>query len=493
MLAAIDVGTNAVRLKIARILSDGAIEPLHEERDPIRPGEGVFKSRVMRKEVADRLLSTLRRYAALSKRHGARVRAVATSAIREARNRDEILRRVHRECGFELDVVSGREEARLICLGVLRGKAPSQRSILIDVGGGSTEVASAKGETPTNLWSIALGAVRLSETFDTSKPLDAKGLKMIRAYASELVSESLPSHVIGMPQAALGSSGSIRALVGYAATPGTGHATRKQIVRAVKELALMTMEERRAHFEPGRAEVILAGAVIVEAVMKGLHLESVAAVPSGLRDGILVDLIRSGRGQAYDPSLPDAALSLGRRFGLDERHARQVAGLSLELFDQLADLHKLPASLRPLLEAAALLHDVGHAVNYQKHHRHTFYLIDQADIPGLADHQRHMVASIARYHRGSPPAPTHNAMAGFSTDEVQQVTKLATLLRVADCLDRSHHQPVKHVRARMATVQVALKVVSDRPVDLELWDASREAELFRRVFRKRLELVWARR
>lgn len=493
VLAAIDVGTNAARLKVARALPDGTLEPLHEERDPIRPGEGVFKSRVMRKEVADRLLSTLRRYGALAKRHGARVRAVATSAIREARNQDEILARVSRECGFELEVVSGREEARLICLGVLRGKAPSQRSILIDVGGGSTEVASAKGETPTNLWSIAIGAVRLAETFDTNGALDAKTLKMIRAYALELVTEALPAHVAGAPTAALGSSGSVRALVQYAAAPGTGHATRKQISRAVKDLAAMTIDERRSHFDPARAEVILAGAVIVEAVVKGLHLESITAVPSGLRDGVLVDMIRSGRGQVYDPSLGEAAMTLGKRFGVDERHARQVASLSLELFDRLAPLHKLPVSVRPLLEAAALLHDVGHAVNYQKHHRHTFYLIHQADIPGLSDHQRHMVASIARYHRGSPPSAEHTAMVGFSAIEVQQVTKLATLLRVADCLDRSHHQPVRHVRARTENGRVSLKVVAERPVDLELWDAAREADLFRKVFRKRLHLDWARR
>ena len=493
VLAAIDVGTNAVRLKVVRVLPDGRLEPLHEERDPIRPGEGVFKSRVMRKEVEDRLLSTLRRYAALCKKRGARVRAVATSAIREARNQNEILARVYRECGFALDVVSGREEARLICLGVLRGKPPNQRSILIDVGGGSTEVASAKGEHPLQLWSLALGAVRLSELFDTREALDAKGLKMLRQYAAELVGESLPAHIAGGPVSALGSSGSVRALVGYAATAGTASATRKEITRSVKDLAAMTMVQRQAHFEPGRAEVILAGAVIVEAVLKGLHLESVVAVASGLRDGVLVDMIRSRRGDVYDPSLAEAAMALGTRFGFDPKHARQVAGLSLDLFDRLATLHKLPASMRPLLEAAALLHDIGHAVNYQKHHRHTYYLIDQADIPGLADHQRRLVAAIARYHRGSPAAATHTAMTGLSTLEVQQVTKLAALLRVADCFDRSHHQPVKALRARTVLGKVIIKVIAERAVDLELWDAAREADLFRAVFHKRLELTWAKR
>lgn len=493
MLGAIDVGTNAARLKIVRVGADGAFEPVHEERDAIRPGEGVFKSRVMRKAVADRLLATLRRFGALCKKHGAVMRAVATSAVREARNRDEVLARVRSECGFSLEVVSGREEARLICLGVLRGSRPQQRSLIIDVGGGSTEVASAKGETPLELWSIALGAVRLSELFDTRAALDSKQLKLMRTYAAELVAESLPAQIAGAPMEALGSSGSIRAVVNYAAAPGTAFATKKQVSRAVKQLAAMSLGDRGSHFEPHRAEVILAGAVIVEAVMNGLHLESIAAVSSGLRDGILVDMLRSRRGGRADHSLVQAATDLGARFGVNAKHARQVAVLAMGLFDDLQGLHHLPVELRPLLEAAALLHDVGHAVNYQRHHRHTYYLIDQADIPGLADHQRRMVAAIARYHRGSAPLATHAAMAGLSRTEVMQVTKLSTLLRVADCLDRSHHQPVKRVRCRNVGTKVSLRVVSERPVDLELWDAHHEAALFRHVFRKGLELTWVKR
>ncbi len=154
ILAAIDVGTNAVRLELARVLPDGALETLHQERDPVRPGEGLFKTGVIKREVADRLMSTLRRYAALCRRYGARVRAVATSAMREARNRDELVRRARREAQLNLEVVSGREEARLICLGVLHGKPPLKRSLLIDIGGGSTEIVYAFGEHPRELWSL---------------------------------------------------------------------------------------------------------------------------------------------------------------------------------------------------------------------------------------------------------------------------------------------------------------------------------------------------
>jgi exopolyphosphatase/guanosine-5'-triphosphate,3'-diphosphate pyrophosphatase len=488
VVAAIDIGTNAVRLKLGRVLHDGSLETLHEERDPVRPGEGVFKTRVIRREVADRLLSTLRRYAAMCKRHRARVRAVATSAVREARNRDEILKRIHRETGLEVDVVSGKEEARLVCLGVLRGKPKSHRSLLLDVGGGSTEVAIADGENPQALWSLSLGSVRMSETFDTSGPVERKQLQMMRQYAAEAAAESLPRSIGRQPRVALGSSGTFRAIITYAAAEGTGHVTRKQLSRAVEEIAIMTAEERRTHFDARRAEIIVGGAVVVEALVRHFRLESVTAVESGLRDGLLVDLLRRRREQLSDPSLTETIVGLGRRFDFDESHGRQVAALALQLFDGLARLHRLPAHLRPLLEAAALLHDLGHAVNYQRHHRHTFYLIQNADLPGLADHQRLMVARIARYHRGSPPEAGHATMDGLSSAEVQQVRRLAMLLRLADCFDRSHHQPVRALRASLRGAVCGIRLVSPKPVDLEMWDAQREASLFTKVFHKRLEL-----
>src|SRR5512140_3496822 len=183
VVAAIDVGTNAVRLEIARTLVDGSLETLHQERDPIRPGEGVFLTGRMPPEVEDRLVATLRRYAALCRRYGARVRAVATSAVREAKNGRDVVRHVRAEAGLNLEIVSGREEARLICLGVLRGRPPTARAILLDIGGGSTEVATAVGEVPTDLWSVPVGAVRLTQIFGTAARASASQLAVLRGFA----------------------------------------------------------------------------------------------------------------------------------------------------------------------------------------------------------------------------------------------------------------------------------------------------------------------
>ncbi len=492
VLAAIDVGTNAVRLEMVRPLPDGSLELLHQERDPVRPGEGLFTIGSIPRPVADRLLAVLRRYAALCRRYGAKVRAVATSAVREARNREAIVRRVRREAGLDLDVISGREEARLICLGVLHGKPPTARSLCVDVGGGSTEIASAIGETPTNLWSVALGAVRLAELFDAQGDVSSKKLKLLRGYAAEAIGEAIPGRVRGYPRVALASSGSARAVVAFAAAEGTAHATPRQLSHAVETLVEMGPDGRRRRFDPRRADIIVTGAVILETVAHHLELEAVTAVERGLRHGVIVDLFRRRVRNIRDHSLIDAAVALGQRFHFDEHHARQVARLSLTLFDELAPVHRLPLSVRPFLEAAAFLHDLGNVVSYQKHHRHTQYLIENADIPGLADRERNIVARIARYHRRSTPELHHAGMERLSLTEARLVRKLATLLRIADSLDRSHQQPLRRIHVSSSAREVSIRIDARAPIDFELWDVARETTNFRRVFGRRLRLESSR-
>lgn len=488
VLAAIDVGTNAVRLELARPDPDGALETLHQERDPIRPGEGVFATGSMPRETADRLLSTLRRYAALCRRHKALVRAVATSALREARNSADIVRRVREEAGLDLEVVSGKEEARLICLGVLHRKPPSTRSLLVDIGGGSTEVATATGEKPDNLWSLALGAVRLSEVFNASRSVTPKQLRLMRSFVAEVVRKTLPEKLPRLPHVALGSSGTINAVVSFAASDNAGSASVRQITHAVETLAGMPPERRRKRFDPRRADIIVSGAVILEGVAKHLGVDSVAAVNRGLRDGLLVDLLYRQDTSRDDSSLTDAVLAIGQRFYFDEKHARQVARLALTLFDQLAALHQLPLSTRPYLEVAALLHDIGLAVNYERHHKHTYYLIHHADIPGLSERERELVARVARYHRRSAPDLKHSGLEGLLPSEARTVRKLATLLRVANALDHSHQQAIKELKASQGREGVTLHLRTRQPLDLELWNVERQIANFRSVFGKRLSL-----
>lgn len=481
--AAIDVGTNAARLEMATVDREGQLETLHSERDPVRPGEAVFKTGAMPRAVADRLLATLRRFGALCRRYNARVRAVATSAVREAKNGAEIVKRAREEAGVELEVISGKEEARLICLGVLHGKPKRAANLVIDIGGGSTEVIHAYGERPQSLWSTALGSVRLTELFDASKQITPKQLKLMRKYAAEIVGEAMPRGIKGAPRTALGSSGSIRAVVSYAADGG--FASTEQISESVDELVELGPAGRRTRFEAGRADVIVAGAVTLEAMCHHLGLKGVTAVDAGLRTGLLIELARR-RAKDDDHVALDAAIALGRRFHLDERHGAQVARTAMSLFDDLAGMHRLPAVARTYLEVAAFLHDIGHAVSYQRHHKHTYYLIKNADFPGLSDRERDLVARVARYHRRSPPETAHADMAGLTLSDAQLVRKLSTLLRLADALDRSHHQPLSKVKAVPNGRSVELKLYSRAPIDLEMWDAEHELPVFRRVFKKAL-------
>jgi exopolyphosphatase/guanosine-5'-triphosphate,3'-diphosphate pyrophosphatase len=491
MLAAIDVGTNAVRLEIAKPLPDGTLETIHQERDPIRPGEGVFTSGVIARPVADRLLATLRRYAALCRRHRARVRAVATSAVREARNRDEIVKRVRDETGLILEVVSGREEARLICLGVLDGRSARARSLVLDIGGGSTEVAVGLGEKPTALHSVALGAVRLTEIFTSSGKVSKERLAVMRSYAAEAFRDQLPD---ALPRlgVALGSSGTINAIV--SAGSASRRMTRRRLEKTVTGLADLTLAERRRQFEPRRAEIIVAGAVILEAAMKHLGLDEVVAVDTGLRNGVLKDLVlrTPAAAEAAAAQRTRSAAAVGRRFGFDEKHARQVAHLSLQLFDQLAGLHGLPASARSILEAAALLHDVGHTVSPQRHHKHTFYLVQNADIAGFSDQERNLVALVARYHRRTPPERGRPDLEELGPSELRVLRRLVALLRIADSLDRSHHQPVTAVRATLRGPVVRVVARTRAAIDLELWDVARESAWFRAAMGRRIEVVASR-
>lgn len=493
ILGAIDVGTNAVRLELARVLTDGSMEGLHTERDPVRPGEGLFRSGLISREVADRLVATLRRYSALCKRYGARVRAVATSALRDARNRDDIVRRVKREAQLTLDVVSGREEARLICLGVLHGKLPHQRSLCIDIGGGSTEIIFANGDQPKDLWSLDLGAVRLTELFEVKDTLPPKKLELMRNFAREMLNERVKGPTKGLPTSAIGSSGTIGAIVAFARSEGYGHTTIREVSAAVEELAEMDSVKRRKRFDPRRADIVVAGAVVLEAVMLRFKVQTITAVDRGLREGILYDLLKRRKVDANDHALTDAAIALGRRFHFSETHGMQVSRLALTLFDELATLHQLPAAARPYLEVAALLHDIGHAVNYQKHHKHTQYLIISSDLPGLTERERVMVALIARFHRRSNPDVSHELMQPLAPAEFRVVRKCAALLRVADSLDRSHQQPVKSLTAQVRGRNVALSVKARASVDLELWDLQHELELFREVFGKSLQVTLSNR
>ncbi len=289
-LAAIDVGTNAARLKIARATRGGRLDVVHSERAAIEPGEGVFADGVMRAAAVERLCATMERFAENCRFHGADVRAVATSALRSARNRDSVVARVRRHSGVHLEVIDGLEEARLTALGVLHGRDDDERTLCIDIGGGSTEIMLGAGERLVSAHSIELGGVRLRQTVGDE-------LAALRSAARAAVAGfegRLGRRWIGDDATALGCSGSVRTLIAFATSEARRWVTRHELSGTVEELARLS-EADRARIFGRRGKIALPAAVILEQTMQRLGLWAVRATRRGLRDGVLVELARTRR------------------------------------------------------------------------------------------------------------------------------------------------------------------------------------------------------
>ncbi|MCU1279882.1 MAG: exopolyphosphatase [bacterium] len=287
-LAAIDVGTNAARLKIGRV-RDGYVEVVHSQRAPVEPGQGVFERGIMARPVVDRLSAALSDFADVCRFHRADVRAVATSALRTARNRAAVVARIERDTNLQLEVIDGAEEARLTALGVLAGAAPDERALCIDIGGGSTEVMLGEGDRLAAASSIEIGGARLRQQVED----DVHALRDAARAALGSLDAALARRWVGEDVTAIGCSGSVRALVAFATAGARRYVTRHELSSAVDELGRMTLDQRARFFERRRAPVILPAAVILEETMKRLGIWAVRATRRGLRDGLLVELRRA--------------------------------------------------------------------------------------------------------------------------------------------------------------------------------------------------------
>jgi exopolyphosphatase/guanosine-5'-triphosphate,3'-diphosphate pyrophosphatase len=284
------VGTNSVRLAIAHVGPDGSLTPLHDERETVRPGEGVFTDGVMSDAAVARLIAVLHRYRELGQEHRARLRTVATSAFRHASNADDVVRRVRWEVGLDLEIIAGREEARLVCLGALHDRRAAARSLVVDIGGGSTELVLAQGKAPVALWSLPLGCVRLTELATRAQCLhDQDALAFMRRLAGEALDEVPLDHAPRGMRVAIGASGTVRALVAHAAD-GALQAGRRQIEALPEALVALGPDGRSRRFEPRRADVILAGAVLLDELARRLRLTGVEVAAGGLREGLILDM-----------------------------------------------------------------------------------------------------------------------------------------------------------------------------------------------------------
>ncbi len=483
-LAAIDVGTNSFHLVVARVVGDTRFEVIAREKDVVRLGSGGGDMKVLTPAAIQRGVDALRHLKRIADISDAPVRAVATSAVREAENNDEFVRRAREEAGVEIEVVSGIEEARLIHLGVLQALPVFERRLLLcDIGGGSTELLIGQRGSVLASRSLKLGAVRLTTRFFPGERLHPGAVSSCRTFVRSTLAPFAKEVEAHGFEVAIGSSGTILALTAMAraaagepvktlnaATLSAGELT--SVVKRLVDARSVASRAKLPGLDASRADIILAGALILEGVFEAFAIDEMTVSDHALREGVLLDTIQRTHGGSLH-HLRDVSrrsvLALAELFDDEPDHSAHVARLALDLFDDTAPIHGLDSGCREYLEAAALLANVGLFVSHSQHHLHSYYVIRNSDrLTGLTDTEIEIIAQIARYHRKSAPKPSHEAFARLRPHEQHVVRVLAGILRVAIGFDRSHDGRVRSVEVALRRGKLVVRPVPAGEADLAL-------------------------
>ncbi len=507
VVAFIDIGTNSVRLLVVRIFPNHSYTVLTQLKHTVRLGEGEFDEHCLQPEAIDRAVLVCRQFATLARASGAEeIIAVATAATREARNQRDFLDRLRQEAEIEVRVVSGLEEARLIYLGVASGvHLGDKQALFVDIGGGSTEIVVGTQHQHRYLNSLKLGAIRLTAERlpQVHKPVSEARYERLKRYVHHNMVHMQRELNAFHLDLAIGSSGTIENLADVAARMYLKRdrqpddvLSRSHLQQLITLLCSLSLEERRRipGLNPARADIIIAGAAILQTLMQTIGVRSVRVSDRGLRDGLLVDYLVK---QDHAPFVEEASvrkrsvLQFGRACQFNESHARLTAHLALSLFDsgRVAKLHRLGDWERELLEYAALLHHIGAFVSFSRYQAHTYYLIRNAELLGFDQTEIAIIATAALYHRKSLPRKKHPEFAALNKRTQHIVRQLAALLRLAECLDRSQ---AGHVSAAAFEVhnrkRVALNLYATQDCHIEVWGVEKHLEAFEKVFERRFDI-----
>ena len=497
-LAAIDAGSNAIRLVIARATSPEHIQILDNERAAVRLGHNAFTRRLLDSKTIARASRTFEGFRErMDQYHVSAYRAVATAAAREARNYRTLMERIRRKTGIELEVISSEEEARLVCSAVFRSLGDQiQPRLIFDLGGGSLELNFFERGVLEHRIALPLGTIRLMETYSIQGAIDEDHAHRLRLHTLALLRSAMPSPPKLSRAIAVACGGNAEALVRLASGPFVGRAPTIN-VRLLKDqtwrLLALDIPGRMKVFRvrQDRAEVMGIAAIIITTLAKWLDIRTMLVPGVGVREGILLDLVAaqystcltSEEEKDRAEELLAGARWFGRRFNYNEQHADQVVRLALSLFDQLRPLHEMGADLRLVLEIAALLHDVGDAVSHKSHHRHGEYLIRNGEIPTLRGWRCDMVAALVRYHNSkSEPELEHASYAALDGARRRQVRLLTSLLRIAEKLESEHEQHVAAVDVQIAGRKAIFNVRAAEGTRLDVLGLERKADLFEKEF-----------
>jgi len=504
---AVDIGSNSVRLKIAR-LTRGRLRPILEDREVTRLGESVFRSGFLTPESMAETVKVLRRFHRATQQVVTdSVRVVATSALRDARNSQAFLEWVRSATGWKVEIISGLEEARLIHLGLISNiRLDGSSTLMIDLGGGSCELTvSGRGQIRDTA-SLPLGAVRLTDEFLRHDPPRKGELKRLQAFVTREVNRVTGRIVAARVKNVIATSGTAAALATVATHLRKAQIRQRPIVsrtemaRIVKRLARLPLDERRQIEGIGlrRAEIIVAGAFVYHELLDRCNLKGFRYSPLGLRDGLLAQMaadydrnIRSRK--QIESERWESITKAVAHYRVEMKHALDVRDSAMFLFSALRSVHGLPAEFREWLSAAAMLYEVGDYVNRNGHHRHTYYIISNSEILGYTPQERRIIATIARFLGKSRPIPEEWPMKEIDPADRGGVQKAILLLRLARALNLGRSRAVERVRVSHRAAEVHLTLVPRRRmgVDLELWAIEKDAAYFREVFGRELSTAAA--
>jgi exopolyphosphatase / guanosine-5'-triphosphate,3'-diphosphate pyrophosphatase len=500
-LAAIDVGSNSVHMIVADIGPDGHVEVVDRVKEMVRLGRRAFTTGLLTPEAMDLAVRALINFKRITRvRKVQRLQAVATSAVREARNRAAFIRRIRRETGLNVRVISGQEEARLIFLAARHALGlDGGPHLLVDVGGGSVELVLVRDGRPLWMKSVKLGTARLTERFLTADPPTRAQLKHLDRHLESEIGPLMKLARKARVVRAIGTSGTINTLVAMARTArgdefGRLHgasASAAEIGKLCRDLvsANSALRAELPGMDAKRVDLMPAAAQLVEFVLNRSGASELVACTWALREGLLLSLARATVGRGAADVRRRSVNALASRFVGTNTHGRQVAKLGLKLFDATAPVLGLPPQARELLEYSALLHDIGHAIDHDWHHRHTYYLIKNAELFGFDPDEIEVLAQAARGHRKQAPKLDSPDMNGLPPAKRRIVRGLAAILRVADALDRSRLRVVKSIEVRYSPGRLIIAVDSgNEKADLELWTCERRTDLLSRLLDRRVSL-----
>ncbi len=505
-LAAIDIGTNSIHLVIVSVnYANGRFKILDREKEIVRLGSGPSDMKSLSRSAMKRGVETLRRFKRIADATNTSVRAVATSAVREALNREDFIQQVRSETEINIEIISGAEEARLIYLGILQALPVFDKKILmVDIGGGSTEFLVGKKQKIYYDNSLKLGAIRLSERFFPGGITNAGSIKKCREYIKGTLSPVFRAVNEVAFETVVGSSGTIENIARMIQSekneelPPSINAstfTGDELYELVDRIVSAQDNKQRSKIkglDQSRVDIITAGVLILEQIFEELDIEQMAVSEFALREGIIYDTVEKAQRKENVHNLHDirygSVIHLAESLMYEKKHSHHVAKLALSIFDQISRLHRLGEREREYLEAAALLHEIGLFLSHDQHHRHSYYLIRNAELLGFTEDEKEIIANIARYHRKSHPKEKHEGFRNLQENQQFIVMKLAAILRIADGLDRTHTSRITALQCRKykKSWTFKLKRSDGKPVDIELWGANRKKNLFEEIFNRKL-------